>query len=52
MTVWGVVGGTVGAGLVVLRVLEKLEGEVILTIWVGRGTEGLWWGRGAREGGG
>ena len=51
MTVRGVVGGNVGGVVVVLR-LEKFDGEVILTIWVGRGTDGLWWGRGARDGGG
>ena len=43
ITVLGVVviGGRVGVGVVVLRLVEKLEGEVILTIWVGRGTVGL-----------
>ena len=41
MTVRGVVGGNVGGLVVVLRLLEKFEGEVILTIWVGRGTDGL-----------
>ena len=41
ITVRGVVGGNVGGVVVVLRLLEKFEGEVILTIWVGRGTDGL-----------
>jgi len=42
MTVRGVVGGNVGGLVVVLRLeLEKFDGEVILTIWVGRGTDGL-----------
>ena len=41
ITVRGVVGGKVGGVVVVLRLLEQFEGEVILTIWVGRGTDGL-----------